>query len=165
MAHSVVHGRSWRLWGEQGPVTSRPSPAGSVPEAPGRQEGQWADGGRVSPVEGSDVLQAHPFMNSKNSFLRNRTFSRVKDVTRKRRGDRRAEKRPGDGGAGGVPPSGRAGAQDARLLRKSHVAHQAHGTQGHVTWDCTLTALGLLSSAQRGGCDHSPRRDAGSETP
>lgn len=85
----------------------------------------------MSPVGGRDAPQAHPFMNGENNSLRNRTFSRVKDVTRKHRGARRAEKRPGGGvvgggavgggaagggAAGGTSPSGWAGALDARLV-------------------------------------------------
>lgn len=85
----------------------------------------------MSPVGGRDAPQACPFMNGENNSLRNRTFSRVKDVTRKHRGARRAEKRPGGGvvgggavgggaagggAAGGTSPSGWAGALDARLV-------------------------------------------------
>lgn len=80
----------------------------------------------MSPVGGRDAPQARPFMNGENNSLRNRTFSRVKDVTRKHRGARRAEKRPGGGvmggsavgggAAGGTSPSGWAGALDARLV-------------------------------------------------
>lgn len=90
----------------------------------------------MSPVGGRDAPQARPFMNGENNSLRNRTFSRVKDMTRKHRGARRAEKRPGGGvvgggavgggvagggaagggAAGGTSPSGWAGALDARLV-------------------------------------------------
>lgn len=90
----------------------------------------------MSPVGGRDAPQARPFMNGENNSLRNRTFSRVKDVTRKHRGARRAKKRPGGGvvgggavgggvvgggaagggAVGGTSPSGWAGALDARLV-------------------------------------------------
>lgn len=129
-------------------------------------------GGRWTsvPCAGKGRIVGPPFREEQKHFLRNRTFSGVKDVTRKHRGDGRAEQRPGAGGAGGAPVGRGCSPRCPAPKEEPLVGHterracdaEARATRRRVRHGGACHCPRLPSSAQRGGCGHSPRRDAGS---